>query len=197
MGFLAKVWPFSPKQCTYFLAVIVALSYFVMNFLDVEDGHTLFTRVNYLEGTSVFIYYNGYISFPQHSFAYLLSFTTPFFQAFGYMLFALLSFLYLITLLQKLVKNDFLVLIFVAYLASFLSLHFYSLTNSIWQQVIITALLPAVIMKNNESYLGSSKYVIFEIFGSCFIFCIVKHISDYMMLRIVCEHSCAFTIFAL
>ena len=135
----------------YFISTLIAISYFLFNFLDVEDSNVYFSRLNYLKGGDVFIYYNGQLAFLSQLVAYLLSGFSPFLQAFGYMLFSLMSFVIFMFLLSKVVQNNLLILIFVCYLGSFFPLLFYNLTNSIWPGLFITALIPVLALKENRN----------------------------------------------
>ena len=134
----------------YLLSFLIAISYFIFNFLDVEDSNVYFNRLNYLQGGDIFIYYNGQIAFLSQLLAYSLSNFSPFFQAFGYMAFSLFSFILFISILSKIVRNNLLILIFVCYLGAFFPLIFYNLTNSIWTGLFITALIPVLAYKENR-----------------------------------------------
>lgn len=140
----------SDIRFTYFFSAFIGFSYFLFNFLDVEDSYVYFSRLNYLNDGDVFIYYNGQLQFLSQLIAYLLAFFPAFFQAFGYLLFSLLSFIFFTSLLGRIVENKLLILIFVCYLGAFSPLLFYNLANSIWTGLFITALIPVVAYKENR-----------------------------------------------
>ena len=144
----------------YFISTLIAISYFLFNFLDVEDSNVYFSRLNYLKGGDVFIYYNGQLAFLSQLVAYLLSGFSPFLQAFGYMLFSLMSFVIFMFLLSKVVQNNLLILIFVCYLGSFFPLLFYNLTNSIWPGLFITALIPVLALKENRNLTWAEFFLV-------------------------------------
>ena len=140
----------SDIRFTYFISALIGISYFLFNFLDVEDSNVYFSRLNYLNDGDIFIYYNGQIQFLSQLIAYLLTFFPPFLQAFGYLLFSLLTFMLFIFLLGRIVENKLLVLIFVCYLGAFYPLLFYNIMNSIWPCLFITALIPVVAYRENR-----------------------------------------------
>ena len=140
----------SDIRFTYFISALIGISYFLFNFLDVEDSSVYFSRLNYLNDGDIFIYYNGQLQFLSQLIAYLLTFFPPFFQAFGYLLFSLLTFVLFIFLLGRIIENKLLVLIFVCYLGAFFPLLFYNIMNSIWPCLFITALIPVVAYRENR-----------------------------------------------
>ena len=148
-----------------FIIALVGISYFLFNFLAVEDSNVYFSRLNYLEGGDIFIYYNGQIHLLAQFVAYILSIFPPLFQAIGYTLFSLVTFILFISLLYKIVENKLLVLILICYLGAFFPLLFYNLTNSIWPSLFITALVPAVAYKEKRS-LGWTDFFIVLIFST-------------------------------
>jgi hypothetical protein len=141
----------SDIRFTYFISALIAVSYFLFNFLDVEDSNVYFSRFNYLNGGDIFIYYNGQMAFLSQLIAYMLSGFPLFFQAFGYMASSLIIFIIFLSLLSKVVENNLLILILVCYLGAFFPLLFYNLTNSIWAGLFITALVPVLAYKENRA----------------------------------------------
>ena len=144
----------------YFLCALISVSYFLFNFLDVEDSNVYFSRLNYLSGGNVFIYYNGQMAFLSQLVAYLLSIFPLFIQAIGYMVFSLISFLIFINLLSRVVQNNLLILLFVCYIGAFFPLLFYNLTNSIWPGLLITALIPVVALKENRNLTWTEFFLV-------------------------------------
>ena len=127
----------SDIRFTYFISALIGISYFLFNFLDVEDSNVYFSRLNYLNDGGIFIYYNGQLQFLSQLIAYLLTFFPPFLQAFGYLLFSLFTFMLFIFLLGRIIENKLLILIFVCYLGAFSPLLFYNIANSIWPCLFI------------------------------------------------------------
>ena len=140
----------SDIRFTYFISALIGISYFLFNFLDVEDSSVYFSRLNYLNDGDIFIYYNGQLQFLSQLIAYLLTFFPPFLQAFGYLLFSLFTFMLFIFLLGRIIENKLLILIFVCYLGAFSPLLFYNIMNSIWPCLFITALIPVVAYRENR-----------------------------------------------
>ena len=149
----------------YLLSILIAVFYFIFNFLDVEDSNVYFSRFNYLQDGDIFIYYNGQLAFLSQLVAYSLSNFPSFLQAFGYMAFSLVSFILFISLLSRIVGNNALILIFVCYLGAFFSLIFYNLTNSIWTGLFITALVPVLAYKENRT-LTWFEFIIVLVFST-------------------------------
>ena len=184
----------SDIRLIYFLCSLIAISYFLFNFLDVEDSNVYFSRLNYLKGGDVFIHYNGQMAFLSQLAAYLLSGLPLFFQAFGYMLFSLISFVIFITFLSRVVKNNLLILLFVCYLGTFFPLLFYNLTNSIWSGLFITALIPVVALKEDRN-LTWTEFLLVIIFCTSqapviatlplYLFLLKKHQFDLRLLFLI------------
>ncbi len=138
-----------PRITLIITPLLVSAVYFFFNFLDVEDSYLYFSRVNYLDGP-IFVYYNGHIQFLSQLLAYLSSPMTPLMQAANYAIFSLASVMLMIFLLFKLIRNKYLLIIYISYIAIFFSLVFYNLANSIWIGLLISGLIPYYLIKKKK-----------------------------------------------